>query len=66
MKDGDLRVFKTMSFASHGRLFMEGQPIVLLHIDTVSLPYRRWWVLVDGKKDLCDEETMKRDTDEAR
>lgn len=55
-----------MSFANHGRLFMEGQPIVLLHIDTVSLPYRRWWVLVDGSKDLCDEETMKRDTIEAR
>jgi len=66
MEAGDLRVFTNFTIAPHGRMFMEGQAIVLLRPDSHQLPYRRWYVLVDGDMDLCDEDTMNRNTIEAR
>jgi len=66
MEAGDLRVFTNFAITPHGRMFMAGQSIVLLRPDPHQLPYRRWYILIEGNEEICDEFTIERYTVESR
>jgi hypothetical protein len=66
MKPGDLRVFNRWMVTRDG-IALEGKAFVLLGpIEEEPSFYKRWWVLLDGKRDVLDEHTLVRFTDEAR
>ena len=65
MESGQLRVFTVFAIALHGRFFMEGQVILLLRKDE-DTRFDRWYILVDGNEEICDESTIERYTVESR
>ena len=65
MTPGQLRVFSVHSLALHGRFFMEGQVILLVRKDE-DTRFDRWYILVDGNEEICDENTIERYTVESR
>jgi hypothetical protein len=65
MTPGQLRVFTVTAIALHGRLFMEGQAILLMRRDE-DPRFGRWYILVDGNEEICDENTIERYTVESR
>jgi hypothetical protein len=62
---GQLRVFTVTAIALHGRLFREGQAILLMRRDE-DPRFGRWHILIEGNEEICDEFTIERYTVESR
>ena len=66
MKSGELRVFNRWMVVRDG-VAPVGKAFLLLDpIEDEPSFYKRWWILIDGKRDIVDEHTLIRFTDEAR
>jgi hypothetical protein len=66
MKPGELRVFNRWMVVRDG-VAPVGQAFLLLGpIEDEPSFCKRWWILIDGKRDIVDEHTLVRFTDEVR
>jgi hypothetical protein len=66
MTPGQLRVFTGFALSRNGRMFIGGQHIVLLRPESDPNRNRRWFILIDGAEEICDEVTIERSTIETR
>jgi len=64
MKPGELRIFNVWAGTHYG-VALTGKACLLLEPLNEG-HYKQWRVLLDGKKDVLDEHTLVRFTDEAR